>query len=411
MRALAVAVAILLLVGAGAPAAQDWPQFRGPTGQGISADNRVPLEWSETRNVIWKTPVAGRGWSSPVVAGGRVWITSAVASSGSTSLRVMGFDAATGAGLVDVELFRIRRDQTTTNPKNSDASPTPIVEADRVYVHFGSNGTAAVTTAGEIVWKTRFEYESQHGSGGSPVLYRDLLIINCDGFDSPFVVALDKRTGRAKWRRVRRMPWSQAYSTPLVVRAGDADQVVSVGASFTVALDPLTGREIWRVGYPDGFSNVPRPVFGDGLVFVTTGFQQPSLLAVRVDGRDDVSRTHVAWALTRGVPHTPSPILVGDELYIVSDLGVATCLDARTGAPHWVDRLGGNYSASPVYAGARIYFTSEEGVTTVIAPGTTFTRLATSVLDGTMLASPAVSDGSFFVRTDGHLYRLGESAR
>jgi outer membrane protein assembly factor BamB len=191
-----------------------------------------------------------------------------------------------------------------------------------------------------------------------------------------------------------------------VIRVGDRDQLVSVGAFMTTAYEPLTGREIWRVQYPDGFSNVPRPVFGHGLVFITTGFQQPSLLAVRPDGTGDVTKTHVAWTLARGAPLTPSPILAGDELYVVNDLGILTCLDARTGAVHWVERLGGNASASPVLAGGRLYFTSEEGATSVIAPGRVFSRLAVNALDGASLASPAVSDGSLFLRTDRHLYRI-----
>jgi outer membrane protein assembly factor BamB len=389
-----------------ATVAQDWPQFRGPGGQGLSAETRVPTEWSETKNVAWKAPVAGRGWSSPVVAGGRVWLTSSVVAKGAASLRVLAYDAADGREVVNVEAFKIYQDELTSNAKNSDASPTPILDGDRVYVHFGAHGTAALTTAGAILWKTRLPYESQHGNGGSPVLYGDLLIINCDGFDAAYVAALNRNSGRTVWKRERRRPWSQAYSTPLVIRVGDRDQLVSVGAFMTTAYEPLTGREIWRVQYPDGFSNVPRPVFGHGLVFITTGFQQPSLLAVRPDGTGDVTKTHVAWTLARGAPLTPSPILAGDELYVVNELGILTCLDARTGAVHWVERLGGNASASPVLAGGRLYFTSEEGATSVIAPGRVFSRLAVNALDGASLASPAVSDGSLFLRTDRHLYRI-----
>jgi outer membrane protein assembly factor BamB len=399
-------LAAAVLCGSVATVAQDWPQFRGPGGQGLSADDRVPIEWSETRNVAWKTAVAGRGWSSPVVAGGRVWLTSAVTARGASSLRVLAFDVADGREVVNAEAFKIYQDEFTSNAKNSDASPTPVLDGDRVYVHFGAHGTAALTTTGAILWKTKLPYESQHGNGGSPVLYGDFLIINCDGFDAAYVVALNRTTGRTAWKRERRRPWSQAYSTPLVIRVGDRDQVVSVGAFATTAYEPLTGREIWRVQYPDGFSNVPRPVFGHGLVFITTGFQQPSLLAVRPDGTGDVTKTHVAWTIARGAPLTPSPILVGDELYVVNDLGILTCLDARTGSVHWVERLGGNASASPVLAGGRLYFTSEEGVTTVVAPGRAFSRLAVNALDGASLASPAVSDGSLFFRTDRHLYRI-----
>ena len=398
--------AIPFLLALGAPAAgQEWPEFRGPTGQGHSVEAGLPLDWSESRNIVWKTPVAGRGWSSPVVAGGRVWITTATEERGTASLRALAFDSQTGREVVNAEVFRIGGARLT-NFKNSHASPTPIIDGDRVYVHFGALGTAALTTAGEILWKTRLPYESQHGNGGSPALHGDLLIISCDGSDTAFVIALDTKTGKTRWKTARRYPADQAYSTPLVIRVGDRDQVISVGAYRAAAYDLQSGREIWRVRYDDGFSNVPRPVTGHGLVYIATGFQQPSLLAVRPDGTGDITKTHVAWTLQRGAPLTPSPLIVGDELYLVSDYGIASCVDAKTGQTHWQQRLGGNYSASPVFADGRIYFQSEEGLTTAIAPGKTFQKLATSQLDGGMLASMAVANGSLFIRTDSHLYRI-----
>jgi outer membrane protein assembly factor BamB len=388
-------------------ASAQWPQFRGPTGQGHSTDTNLPLEWSETRNVRWKTPIPGRGWSSPAIAGGRIWVTTAVDADGA-SLRALAFDLESGREVVNVEVFHVKR-LVAVNPKNSRASPTPIVEADRVYVHFGADGTAALTTTGEVVWKTRLPYESQHGNGASPIVYGDLLIVSCDGSDAAFVVAFDKRTGKVRWRTWRRQPWDQAYSTPLVIRVGDRDQLVSVGAYRTAAYDPSTGKEIWRVSYADGFSNVPRPVFGHGLVYIATGFQEPSLLAVRVDGSGDVSKTHIVWTLRRGAPLTPSPLLVGDELYVVNDGGIATCLDAKTGETHWVQRLGGSYSASPVFADGRIYFLSEEGMARVIAPGREFRVLATSKIDGDTLGSMAIANGSIFIRTDSYLYRISNA--
>jgi outer membrane protein assembly factor BamB len=308
--------------------------------------------------------------------------------------------------VVDAEVFRLPR-RNLLNPKNSHASPTPVVEGDRVYVHFGAEGTAALTTAGEVVWRKRFPYESQHGNGGSPTLYKDLLIFSCDGSDTAFIVALDKRTGSERWKTHRRTPFDQAYSTPLLIRVAERDQLVSAGAYRAAAYDPDSGKEIWRVSYTDGFSNVPRPVFANGLVYIATGFQEPSLIAVRPDGTGDVTRTHIAWTLRRSAPHTPSPIAVGDELYVVNDMGIATCLDSRTGETIWRERLGGNYSASPVFADGRIYFLSEEGVATVLAPGKTFRKLAANQLDGATLASMAISDQSIFIRTDSALYRLG----
>ena len=396
---------MLLALTGGVAQAEDWPAFRGPSGQGHSTERGLPLEWSESRSVRWKIPVPGLGWSSPVVAGGRVWVTTSIDQDGG-SLRLLGFDVDTGREVVNAEVFRTTAVRAL-NPKNSLASPTPIVEGDRVYVHFGADGTAALTTAGNVVWRTKFPYVSQHGNGGSPVLHGDLLILSCDGYDTAFVVALHKRSGEVRWKTARRRPFFQAYSTPLVIRVGDRDEVVSVGAFRAAAYDPASGEEIWRVAYDDGFSNVPRPVYGHGLVYIATGFQVPTVLAVGVDGTGDVTRTHVAWTLRRGAPLTPSPLLVGDELYIVNDLGILTCLDAKTGERLWQERLGGNHSASPVFADGRIYFQSEDGITTVIAPGTEFRRLATSRLDGVTLASMAVSDGSFFIRTHSHLYRIG----
>ena len=385
--------------------AQDWPQFRGPDGQGHSSARGLPIEWSESKNIAWKVPVQGRGWSSPVVADGKVWLTTATQVGRESSLRLLSFDAITGRQSNDVEVFRLKN-SALLNAKNSHASPTPIVEGDRVYVHFGAEGTAALSTSGEMVWKARQLYESQHGNGGSPVLFGDLLIFSCDGFDEAFVVALDKRTGKTRWRTYRPQPWSQAYSTPLAIRVADRDQIVSVGAFHTVAYDPQNGKEIWRVNYPDGFSNVPRPVFGGGLLFITTGFQQPSILAIRPDGKGDVTKTHVSWTLSRGAPLTPSPLLVGDELYVVTDAGIASNVDVRTGAVHWQHRLGQGVSASPVLADGRIYFLDEEGRTTVITPGQTYQQVAINVLDGPTLASMAVASQSFFIRTATHLYRI-----
>jgi len=403
-----IVLALLLALTGVAVRADDWPQFRGPTGQGHSAERGVPLDWSESRNVSWKTPVPGRGWSSPVVAAGRVWLTTSIKANGA-SLRALAYDVETGREAVNVEVFRIRSAELL-NPKNSHASPTPIVEGDRVFVHFGAEGTAALSTSGEILWKTRFPYQSQHGNGGSPVLYGDLLILSCDGSDDAFVVALDKRTGKVRWKTSRRQPWDQAYTTPLVIRVGERDQIVSVGAYRAGAYDPQTGKEIWRVSYGDGFSNVPRPVYGHGLVYIATGFQQPSLMAVRPDGTGDVTRTHVAWTLRRAAPLTPSPLLVDEEIYVVNDGGIASCLDAKTGETYWQQRLGGEYSASPVFADGRIYFLSEEGTATAIAPGRVFRRLATSTLDGGALAPMAVSGGAIFIRTDTHLYRIGKTS-
>jgi outer membrane protein assembly factor BamB len=406
-----VALAALSAV-ASVQAANQWPEFRGPTGQGHSSERGLPLEWSESRDIMWKVPVPGAGWSSPVIADGRVWLTTAVdaeresPSARGVSLRAVAFDERTGREVVNVEAFHVDH-PGALNPKNSRASPTALIDGDRVYVHFGSDGTAALTTTGEVVWRTRLSYQSQHGSGGSPALYHDLLIVNCDGGDEAFVAALDTRTGKIRWKAPRRQPFDQAYSTPLVIRVGDRDEVISIGAFRATAYDPSTGKEIWRVEYPDGFSNVPRPVYAHGLVYIATGFNQPSLLAVRADGQGDITKTKVAWTLRRAAPLTPSPIVVGEDLYTINDSGIASCLDAKTGEVRWQQRLGGSYSASPVYADGRIYFLSEDGTTTVIEPGAVPRVIARNQLEGATLASIAIADRSIFIRTVSHLYRIG----
>lgn len=382
--------------------AQDWPEFRGPTGQGISAERGLPLTWSETKNVRWKVAIPGRGWSSPAIQGDRIWLTTATEEG--KSLRAICVDRNTGAITQNVEVFRLKQG-ALKNGKNSQASPTPVLEGDRVYLHFGAHGTACITQSGELVWKTRLEYDNgQHGPGGSPVIYDTLLILSCDGQDVQYVAALDKLTGKVRWKTLRR--GYQAYTTPLVVRLAAGDQLISPGAYQAIAYEPRTGKEIWHVKYGDGFSNVPRPVYGNGLVFICTGFQQPSLLAVRVDGHGDVTKKQIAWTLTRGAPLTPSPLLVGDELYVITDNGIATCVDAKTGKEYWRARVGGNHSASPIFADGRIYFLSEEGESVVIAPGKELKVLAKNELEGETLASMAVSGGSIFVRSRTHLYRL-----
>lgn len=382
--------------------AEDWPEFRGPTGQGLSGERGLPVTWGESNHIRWKVAIDGRGWSSPAIQGDRIWLTTATEEG--KSLRAICVDRSNGTLLQNVEVFHLK-DAGKINIKNSQASPTPVLEGDRIYLHFGAFGTACLTQSGEIVWKTRLDYShAQHGPGGSPVIYDNLLIVSCDGQETQFVVALDKLTGKVKWKKFRE--GDQAYSTPLVVRLPAGDQVISPGAFRATAYEPLTGKEIWHVKYGDGFSNVPRPVFSNGMVYICTGFQQPSLLAVRVDGRGDVTKSHVAWSTNRGVPLTPSPLLVGEEIYLITDNGIASCLDARTGAEHWRTRIGGNHSASPIFADGRVYFLSEEGESVVIEPGKQLKALARNSLDGQMLASMAVSDGSIFVRSLTHLYRL-----
>jgi outer membrane protein assembly factor BamB len=384
--------------------AEDWPQFRGPYGQGHSSERGLPIRWAESKNVHWKVSIPGLGWSSPVIRGDQIWLTTA--TDDGHSLRALCLDAQRGSVIHNVEVFR-RLQPDAIHQKNSHASPTPILDGDRVYVHFGPNGTACLSTEGVILWKTAVAYDPMHGPGGSPALFDDLLIMSCDGVQTQYVVALDKMTGIVRWKRDRN-GGQHSYSTPQVIDVSGSPQLVSTGGEKVVAYEPRTGNEIWYSTY-DGYSLVPRPVYAHGLVFICSGYNDPVLYALRPDGRGDVTNTHVAWTLAQGVPLNPSPIVVGDELYIVNDAGIASCLDAKTGTLHWRQRLGGGFSASPVYADGRIYFLNETGESTVIAPGKRYKELAKNRLTGRTLASIAVSDRAIFLRTDSHLYRIEES--
>lgn len=395
-----LAAALLL---AALPAAAEWPQFRGPGGQGAAAVESAPLHWSENRNVAWKTNIPGLGWSSPVLRDRTVWLTTSTDSG--RSLRAVAVDADSGRLIHNVEVFRLAAPPSIHN-KNSHASPTPILEAGRVYVHFGRSGTAALDADGNVLWRNQeHTFNHVHGSGGSPVLWRDLLIFTADGADRQSVVALDKNTGKTRWAQPRR--GRMAFATPLVFEHDGRTQILAPGGDLAVSYDPASGEELWRVRF-DGFSTVPRPVYGSGLVYFATGFYTPQILAVRPDGSGDVTDSRVEWRYSRGAPLTPSPLLVGDELYIVSDRGIASCLDARTGKPHWQARVGGAASASPVYAAGRVYFTDENGLTVVFEAGPTRKELARNQLDGRILASPAIEEGVFYLRTDQALYRIEE---
>lgn len=408
-------IAAGLVAATAVPSHAEWPEFRGPGAQGISDATGLPIEWSPTTNVVWKEPVPGLGWSSPVVAGGKVFLTSGLnRAEGGPSLRTIGLDAASGRTLWTTEVFAPAEiSDAPVHAKNSPASPTIVAEADRLYVHFGHHGTACLDWSGRILWRNnQLGYEPVHGNGGSPLLVDDRLIYSADGGRSPFVVALDKQTGDVRWKVNRPVTAKQPFSfcTPLLIHVGGRAQVIIPGSGAVSALDPGDGRELWRVRYGQGYSVVPRPVFAQGLVFVATGYNRADLLAIRPDGEGDVTDTHVAWRTTKGAPLTPSVIAVGEELYAVSDMGVASCFDARTGTVHWQERLDGNYSASPVAAEGRLYFQNETGTGTVLKAGRTFQKLATNKLEGRTLASYAVAGRSLFIRTDRHLYRIAHPA-
>jgi outer membrane protein assembly factor BamB len=394
--------------------ASEWRQFRGPSGQGVSGAAGVPSSWNATSNVAWKTPIVGTGWSSPILSNGRIYLTTAVASpSSGASLRAVCLDAANGRVIWDVEALKADREKTEPlHEKNSLASPTPVVDFDRLYVHFGHMGTAAIDFDGKVVWRqTGLEYSPVHGNGGSPALVDDVIVFSCDGGDDPFLAALDRLSGEIRWKTPRRIKVEKSFSfsTPLVIEVEGKKQIVCPASGLVAAYDPKEGVELWRVRYGDGYSVIPRPVYAHGLLFICTGFDRPSIIGIRpVSHGGDLTGTHVVWRHTKGAPNTPSPIVVGDELYFVSDSGVATCLDARTGKPHWTERLGGAFSASPVAAESKLYFLNEEGTCYVVAADAEFKLLATNELGERTFASPAVAAGALFLRSESHLWRIGK---
>jgi outer membrane protein assembly factor BamB len=406
---------VLLALAAPLLASEDrWTEFRGPAGTGLSSSTGLPREWSETKNVVWKAAVHGRGWSSPVVLGRQVWLTTATRDG--RELSVLALDRDSGKVIRDILLFKVDRPEDTAR-YNSFASPTPVIEDGRVYVHFGSYGTAALDTAtGATLW-TRRDLPCNHwrGPGSSPMLWGELLVVHFDGYDQQYAVALDKRSGRTVWRSERAYDFGtddgdmkKAFATPVVIEAAGRPQLISQAAKAVLSLDPRTGRELWRVRYAS-HSAAARPLFANGLVYVGSGRGPSELYAIRPDGTGDVTATHVAWKAARGIGSSPAPILVDGLLYAVADKGgVLTCLDARTGAELWQHRTGPHdHTASPLYADGALYLFAEDGSALLVAPGREYKELARPAVDEAgVMATPAIAGRSIFLRTESHLYRI-----
>jgi outer membrane protein assembly factor BamB len=402
---------LLLAAALAAPAADNWTEFRGAGGAGVTSVE-LPLKWSESENVRWKTAIHGKGWSSPVVWGDQVWLTTATPDG--RELSAVAVDLRNGKILHDLKLFEIEKPAPLGNPTNSYASCTPCIEEGRVYVHFGSYGTACLDTAtGKVLWQ-RQDLPCDHwrGPASSPILYRDLLIVNFDGHDFQYVVALDKKTGRTVWKKDRSFDYGKldgdlkkAYSTPTVIDVAGKPQLVSAAAFGTIAYDPLTGEEIWQVRH-GGMNTSARPVYGQGLVFVCASDGGQGLLAIRPDGHKDVTGTHVAWKTKAQVPNRTSPLLLGEHLYMIHD-GILTCLEARTGNKLWQQRLQGKYWASPICAAGRLYLCNEDGTTFVVDAEKDGKLLATNRLDDGFMATPAAAGKNLLLRTRSHLYCIG----
>ena len=419
-----------------ASAADRWPEWRGETGQGISQAKNLPVRWSEKNNVAWKTNIPGRGWSTPVIENGQVWITTALDEpasqeevarrrktttnsqpliiSSSVSLRAVCVDLESGELLHDIEVLT-EKDPDYIHRENTYATPTPIIKDGRLYCHYGPSGIACLDTkSGKVVWTNRtLRVKHENGPGSSPVLWDDKLFIHCDGIDEQYIVALNKQTGETVWKTERsgklndNPQLQKSYATPLVAEVQGEQQLVSPAADWVYGYDLDSGRELWRLNYGElGFSNAARPVAGNGLLYIATGYMKAKMLAVRVTKEDGKHKAEAAWTYSKQVPNVSSPLLIGDEMYFVSDKGIASCIDAQTGESHWTQRIGKHFWASPLYAEGRIYFFDRDGTTTVITAGKQFKRLAINKLDGEMLATAAAVDNALVLRTDKALYRV-----
>lgn len=398
----------------------NWPQFLGPSGTGVAPDADVPMKWSESEHVKWKTPIHGKAWSSPVIWGEQVWVTTAKPDG--HELSVLQLDKRTGRIVLDKKLFDIAAPQFC-HEFNSYASPTPVVEEGRIYVTYGSPGTACLDTqTGEVLWqRTDFVCNHFRGAGSSPILYGDLLIMNFDGSDHQFVVALDKHTGRTEWRTERSIDFKdldqdgkpqgdgdfrKAFSTPQVGMIHGRPLLLSVGAKAIYGYDPLTGREHFRLECRMGQASSDRPAVVDDTVYFTIGWARGQLWAFKVHPDLTADDSTIEWQLKRSVPNKPVPVVRGDLIFMVDDGGVASCVDRHTGDVLWHERVGGNYSASPLVIGDRVYFMNDEGKTVVVEAGRQFKVLAENHLDGGFMASPAVDGNALILRTKTDLYRI-----
>jgi outer membrane protein assembly factor BamB len=419
--------------------AADWPQFRGPSGDGRAEANNLPTTWGGFEPPTWQAEIPGRGWSSPVVIGERVWLTTAEATAlpalrrerklaesvyrdyrdqlqvhSSVTCYAVEIAVATGELLRTIELFTCD-DPPPIHATNGYASPTPASDGQQLVCHFGSLGTACVEMAsGQVLWKQRLMFDEITGPGSSPALADGIVILPCDGADQQFVIGLNIATGETVWKTPRPKIddpdgiHRRAFSTALVIDHDGHKQAIVPGAQWAASYDASTGQELWRVNLGDCHALIPRPVFHDGLVYVCTGYMKPQLWAIRMGGSGDVTQTHVAWKYDRQVPEISSPVAVGEEIYFVSSLGIGTCLDAKSGEQIWQHRLGGNYFASPLAADGKLYFTSREGVTTVVRPGREYHELGRNQLFGQTMASLAICGHSLLIRADRLLYCVGK---
>ena len=392
-------------------AAEAWPQFRGPTGQGI-ASGAGPLKWSKDTGIAWKMPLAAQGWSSPVIADGKIILTGSRKDGDTTHLTAFALDVATGKTLWNIDLFRPTAEETAAlHGKNSLASSTPVIADDIVYVHFGHMGTAALRLAnGEVVWKKQVSYKPMHGNGGSPIIVGDLLVVNADAEIDPSIVAFHRKDGTIAWRtpRDQKVRSAFSFSTPLVVETDGRKEILSAGSGMIGAYAPEDGRLLWKATYGEGYSVVPRPVVAEGIAYVATGYNIPKLIAIRLGkATGDITETHIVWEVTRRMPKTPSMIATQGQILVLDDTGALTGLNAKSGEPVWNEKLPGNFSASPILTGDTLYAVTEDGVCYVvkISPDGAKIQFETDLAERT-LASPILLSGALYLRTEKHLWKI-----
>jgi outer membrane protein assembly factor BamB len=423
------------------PLALEWPEFRGPNGNGVSEVKDLPILWSEPfRRPVWSTSIPGQGWSSPIVLGDKIWLSSAEViavtdsqtqakldaneygpddfqTHGSVVLLAIELDANTGEATRSIELGRVEN-PTPIHSMNSYASPTPCTDGKRVVMHFGSLGTFCIDgTTGKTAWQCRYDLDDITGPATSLVMNGGLVYLACDATSDQFLCAIDVQTGTERWRTQRppidtaRGAERRAFSTPLIVEHAGTKQLLAPCAQWLVSYDPISGHENWRCRIGKGHALVPRVVYENGIAFVCSGYMRPELFAVRVDGRGDVTDSHVAWTWKKQVPEVASPVLVHGTICFVSSFGVATCLDQKEGHLLWQQRLSGAYSASPTVANGLIYFSNQHGLTTVGKSSQTgFETIASNELFGETLASMAIYRDGFLIRTHPVLHYIRKSA-
>jgi outer membrane protein assembly factor BamB len=392
-----------------------WPSMRGPHANGYATESKLATTWSETEHITWKTPIPGEGWSSPVIADGAIWLTTALDEG--KSRHVVKIDAQSGAILFSKEIFAPATPEKK-HARNSYASPSPVLVGDNLYVHFGTIGTACLSAKdGSVIWQqNNLHVDYDAGSGGSPTHYQNLILLTFDGMDVQFQVALDAGNGNVRWKTDRsgsatrlasmKADTRKAFGTPFIMNVDGKDLSINTAAHRLYAYEPLTGKEVWFIDYP-GFSNAAQPVTHGNIVVINTGFPRSELWAITPSGAiGDATKTNVKWTAKHQGGSQASPIIVDDLLYAVNDSGILNVFELETGTEVYKERLGVDFAASPIYANGLLYFADARGKTTVLKPGRTFTVIAANTLEEGCMASPAALGNSLFLRTKKALYRI-----